>query len=134
MIGINQSHRILQKQSMQCMINMAEFNNSSFINMQVASTSGMWRRPVSMEQGQTIAPSLPPLEAQNLLESQQLDLEEKDDDEQLDEHLVEEVHRYRILWDTSSRGYKDTVKKNQAWKEISLKLNRNGVYDFVNPS
>ncbi|XP_046863507.1 uncharacterized protein LOC124457274 [Xenia sp. Carnegie-2017] len=68
---------------------MAEFNNSSFINMQVASTS------------------------------------EKDDDEQLDEHLVEEVHRYRILWDTSSRGYKDTVKKNQAWKEISLKLNRN---------
>lgn len=48
-----------------------------------------------------------------------------DDDEIDDELLVEEVKQMRILWDTSCRGYKDLNKKNQAWKEISLRLHKN---------
>ena len=49
-------------------------------------------------------------------------------EEILDELLVEDVRNYRILWDTSARGYKDTVKKNQAWTEISSRLSQNSKY------
>ena len=110
------------------MENMVEFSNS------YQPTSDLLWRPVSIEQGQGTAPSLPTLATPNLPASQQQNFEEKDDDDQLDEHLVEEVHKYRILWDTSARGYKDTIKKNQAWTEISLKLNKSGMYNSVNSS
>lgn len=59
----------------------------------------------------------------SVLETNTLDLEEG-----LDEYLVEEVRNYRILWDTSTRGYKDTPKKNLAWAEISRRLNQNSTY------
>ena len=50
-----------------------------------------------------------------------------EDDDRLDEYLVEEVRKYRLLWDTSARGYKYIVKKNQAWTDISLRLKASGM-------
>ena len=58
--------------------------------------------------------------AEFLIEFEQNDQQ----DDQLDEYLVEEVCQHRILWDTSARGYKDNIKKNQAWTEISVRLKR----------
>ena len=48
----------------------------------------------------------------------------------VDELLVEEVRKHRILWDTSARGYKDTIKKNLAWTDISSRLSQNSMYIF----
>ena len=49
----------------------------------------------------------------------------------LDELLVEEVRNHRILWDTSARGYKDTIKKNLVWVDISSRLSQNSMYIFI---
>lgn len=49
-------------------------------------------------------------------------VEEKDNDEL----LINEVRSFRCLWDTKCRGYKDTPKKTQAWKQIAIKLGRTG--------
>ena len=48
--------------------------------------------------------------------------EEKDDDEL----LINEVRNFRCLWDTKCRGYKDTPKKTQAWKQIAGRLGKSG--------
>ena len=39
-------------------------------------------------------------------------------EDQLDELLINEVLLYRCLWDPSARVYKETPKKNEAWKQI----------------
>ena len=44
-----------------------------------------------------------------------------DDNEDYDELLINEVRR-----DTKCRAYKDTPKKNEAWKAIASKLGRPG--------
>ena len=44
-----------------------------------------------------------------------------------DEILVEEVRQFRCLWDTSCRAYKDGMKKQQAWREISAKFGASGM-------
>lgn len=61
----------------------------------------------------------------------QNDLEPDLIDDGFDEYLIEEVKKYRILWDTSSRGYKDLMKKNQAWSEISSKLQEDCMYILI---
>jgi hypothetical protein len=53
-----------------------------------------------------------------------------DPEEGFDEYLVEEVRKYRILWDASTRGYKDSPKKNLVWSEISGRLNQNSMYIY----
>ena len=47
-----------------------------------------------------------------------------------DECLVDFVKRYPIIWATSGRGYKDIVKKNQAWNEIANTLQKDGKVIF----
>eukprot|EP00795_Rhopilema_esculentum_P009967 gene9967-18583_t len=37
-------------------------------------------------------------------------------EDQLDELLINEVQLYRCLWDPRARAYKETPKKNEAWK------------------
>ena len=44
-----------------------------------------------------------------------------------DEILVEEVRQFRCLWDTPCRAYKDGMKKQQAWREISAKFDALGM-------
>ncbi len=39
-----------------------------------------------------------------------------------DELLIDLVRSYKIIWFTGGRGYKDTQKKNLAWKEIATKM------------
>ena len=39
-----------------------------------------------------------------------------------DELLIDLVRSYRIIWFTGGRGYKDSQKKNQAWREIAMKM------------
>ncbi|XP_065055214.1 uncharacterized protein LOC135683790 [Rhopilema esculentum] len=46
-------------------------------------------------------------------------------EDQLDELLINEVQLYRCLWDPRARAYKETPKKNEAWKQISTKLGKN---------
>ncbi len=43
------------------------------------------------------------------------------------ERFVVEVRQYQCLWDTSCRAYKDGMKKQQAWREISAKLGASGM-------
>ena len=40
--------------------------------------------------------------------------------------LIEEVRSYECLWNTCCRGYKETPKKNEAWRQISGKINIEG--------
>ncbi|XP_065056835.1 uncharacterized protein LOC135685032 [Rhopilema esculentum] len=46
-------------------------------------------------------------------------------EDRLDELLINEVQLYRCLWDPRARAYKETPKKNEAWKQISTKLGKN---------
>ena len=48
-------------------------------------------------------------------------------DQWTEEILVEEVRQFRCLWDTSCRAYKDGMKKQQAWREISAKFGASGM-------
>ena len=50
----------------------------------------------------------------------------KDDDLDEDEMLVKEIRKYRCLWDTSCRSFKDSPKKQQAWRGIAVKLEKDG--------
>ena len=49
-----------------------------------------------------------------------------DDDKDLDELLINEVKSYKCLWDPRCRAYKETPKKLEAWKIISIKLSKSG--------
>ena len=60
------------------------------------------------------APTEPPPPADSRIENSRTS-----DDEVDDETLIDLVRSYKILWSTSGRGYKDTQKKNQAWKELA---------------
>ena len=42
----------------------------------------------------------------------------------IDELLINEVQFYRCLWDPRSRAYKETPKKAEAWKQISVTLGK----------
>ena len=42
--------------------------------------------------------------------------------------LVELVKEYRCIWDTSCRSFKETPKKQQAWRVISSTLKRDGMF------
>lgn len=44
------------------------------------------------------------------------------------EKLIGEVQRRRILWDVRSNDYKNTVKKEQAWKAVAAALGESGMY------
>ncbi|XP_047131831.1 uncharacterized protein LOC124810847 [Hydra vulgaris] len=41
----------------------------------------------------------------------------------LEAHLIEEVRRFPCLWDTTTRAYKETPLKVEAWRQISTLLN-----------
>lgn len=38
------------------------------------------------------------------------------------EKLIEEVRKYKLLYDLSDSKYSDTIKKEEAWTEISNTL------------
>jgi hypothetical protein len=44
----------------------------------------------------------------------------------LEAHLIEEVRRFPCLWDTTTRAYKETPLKVEAWRQISTLLNVDG--------
>ena len=44
--------------------------------------------------------------------------------------LIECIQNYPILWNITLRGYKDIHRKEQAWREMSAKLNYDGEYYF----
>ncbi|CAB4058737.1 unnamed protein product [Lepeophtheirus salmonis] len=53
---------------------------------------------------------------------EELDMSHDDYDEQ----LVKEIKKYRLLWDTNHKDYKDANKKIHTWKIIALKLKKPG--------
>ena len=46
----------------------------------------------------------------------------------VEEELIELVRDYRCIWDTSCRSFKEHPKKQQAWRNISGKLNLDGMW------
>ena len=40
--------------------------------------------------------------------------------------LVDQMQNYRCIWDTSCRSFKETNKKQQAWRELAVSLKENG--------
>ena len=44
----------------------------------------------------------------------------------LEGDLIELMKDYRCVWDVSCRAFKENQKKQQACKEIAMKLNKNG--------
>ena len=44
----------------------------------------------------------------------------------LEGELIELMKDYRCVWDVSCRAFKENQKKQQAWKEIAMKLNKDG--------
>ena len=53
------------------------------------------------------------------------DVENEDDSIDL-EYLIETIRDLPILWNTFLRGYKETNRKNVAWKEVATILGKNG--------
>ena len=53
------------------------------------------------------------------------------DDKDLDELLINEVKSYKCLWDPRCRAYKETPKKMEAWKIISIKLSKSGESQYI---
>ncbi|XP_065642557.1 uncharacterized protein LOC136074181 [Hydra vulgaris] len=51
----------------------------------------------------------------------------------LEAHLIEEARRFPCLWDTTTRSYKETPLKIEAWRQISALLNVEGSYLFFQP-
>ena len=47
------------------------------------------------------------------------------------EQLVDIIQSYPVLWSTSSRSFKDLIKKEAAWKDISNKLKVSSKYYFI---
>ena len=44
----------------------------------------------------------------------------------LEGDLIEVIKDYRCIWDVSCRSFKETLKKQQAWKQIAMKLKQDG--------
>ena len=51
---------------------------------------------------------------------------QQQEDVDIEEFLVEEVKAYPCIWNTKASSYKDNMKKIQAWKNISEKLETEG--------
>ena len=47
-------------------------------------------------------------------------------EKQFEEQFVEDVRSYRCLWDTMSRGFKDTNIKTKAWDTLAEKYGKSG--------
>lgn len=47
------------------------------------------------------------------------------------EKLIEFVREYKYLYDLSDKRYSDNQKKDQAWNEIGIKLQRDGKYPQI---
>lgn len=48
-----------------------------------------------------------------------------------DEKLIESVRKYEFLYNLKHPKYMDTVRKEQAWKEISDELKQSGKNVFI---
>ena len=48
-----------------------------------------------------------------------------------DADLIELIQERRSIWDTSCRSFKETPKKQQAWKEIAGKLGQDGMTTYI---
>ena len=46
--------------------------------------------------------------------------------------LIEEVRQYPCLWNTSARSFRETPKKQQAWRNIGVKLSVDGMVIILN--
>ena len=44
----------------------------------------------------------------------------------LEGDLIELMKDYRCVWDVSCRAFKENQKQQQSWKEIAMKLNKDG--------
>lgn len=44
------------------------------------------------------------------------------------EKLIEEVRKYPYLYNLSDAKYSNTIKKDEAWKQISITLKQSGKY------
>ena len=44
----------------------------------------------------------------------------------LEGDLIELMKYYRCVWDASCRAFKENQKKQHTWKEIAMKLNKDG--------
>lgn len=44
------------------------------------------------------------------------------------EKLIEEVRKYPYLYDLSDAKYSNNIKKDEAWKQISITLKQSGKY------
>ena len=40
----------------------------------------------------------------------------------MDERVIEAVREFPCIWDMACKGYKDTIAKGNAWKEVSKKV------------
>ena len=40
----------------------------------------------------------------------------------MDERVIEAVREFPCIWDMAFKGYKDTIAKGNAWKEVSNKV------------
>ena len=47
------------------------------------------------------------------------------------EILIENVRKYRFLFDSSHEHYKNVLKKAEAWNEIAQELNMTSKYHFI---
>ena len=46
-------------------------------------------------------------------------------------NIIDLIQSYPVLWNISLRGYRDVHKKEQAWREMGLKLHSDGMYSFT---
>ena len=45
--------------------------------------------------------------------------------------LINLVHNYPCIWNTTARSFKETPKKTEAWRRISVKLNIEGKHGWL---
>ena len=57
---------------------------------------------------------------------------EVDGDNDFDEEFfVEEIRKYRCIWDTKCRCFKDGTKKQNAWSQLCGLINKEGTLIFI---
>jgi hypothetical protein len=50
------------------------------------------------------------------------------------ELFIEEVKKYRCLWDTNATSYKERSSKANAWKQLSATFKKDGMKSFYSPT
>lgn len=135
---VNQLTASQENQQLSSFIGLNNYDNSASYPQVVVSQHGQQAGSSSahtlyQEQHEQHQQMLTAPEEENDNQSQQQTQEECQ--EQSEDHfrayLIEEVRKYPCVWDTKSRGFKNSVMKRNVWLKIGVELNVKGKFFYL---